>query len=61
MRRQASVWAVGYAASKSWLFREAQGFSKPEGERRIAAVWMGEEGMLPGGVDDRGTRKRTTQ
>lgn len=53
MRRHASEWAVGHAASKAISIPGAQGIGLPEGDGGLCA--MGEQGAAPGGVFDHGT------
>ncbi len=54
MRRQANVWAMGYAAPKPLRFPDAQGAELPEGNNDLSVI-MGEERNVSGGVFDHGT------
>ena len=59
MRRCAKVWAVRSAASKISLFRNAQGFGRPEG--RGGAPEQGQGQPQPAGCGNTARSKRTTQ
>ena len=59
MRRCAKVWAVRSAASKISLFRNAQGFCRPEG--RGGAPEQGQGQPQPAGCGNTARSKRTTQ
>ena len=54
MRRQANVWAMGHAAPKPITFPDAQGPVLPEGNTNPLQVFVGEEGVVSGGVFDHG-------
>ena len=53
MRRRASVWAVGKAATKNYFIPGAEGVDLPEGDGGLPAAGQGES--APGGVYDHGT------
>ncbi len=55
MRRQANVWAMGHAAPKPITFPGAQGPVLPEGNNNPLQAFLGEEGVVSGGVFDHGT------
>jgi len=55
MRRRASVWAVGHAATKESTFRvprQSRGL-----KATVAAARVGEQRHTPGGVFDHGTQE----
>jgi len=55
MRRQTNVWAMGHAAPKPRTFPDAQGPVLPEGNNHPLQAFLGEEGVVSGGVFDHGT------
>ena len=49
------MWAMGHAAPKPLTFPEAQGPILPEGNNNPLHAFLGEEGVVSGGVFDHGT------